>query len=322
MIHGQRALLTEDMQRVVDRLDKEDTSVASYREEYRRLLSNHGKMIRASLLLIFARSNPEDDNQPFNLDDPVIVGAAAIEMLHLATLVHDDVLDGADIRRNEPTTHAIYGNKTAIYMGDLLLSRYMEIMSTIAPDMAFIQEQAECIGKIVGGELLQESARGDIHVTRTYYERAIQGKTAELFRLACTNGVKLSQAHPRPNTLKTAHDFGHHIGMAFQIIDDIEDFDITHASGKPKLEDIREHIYTLPIIEAFEQDPSFADIIDDDDSLKVLDYFNHHPEPLTASKNVALKHIQQAKLALTNSNMNLSNIALLDDLTDKLAQRI
>ncbi|RBP97145.1 geranylgeranyl pyrophosphate synthase, partial [Bifidobacterium aemilianum] len=163
-------------------------------------------------------------------DSPLVTGAAAIEMLHLATLVHDDVLDDADTRRGRPTVHTTRGNKAAIYLGDLILSRYMEIMASIAPDTAFIREQAGTVCEIVGGELLQESARGDTAVTRAYYERAIRGKTAALFRLAATTGVKLGTSDPSPDLLAAAHDFGEHLGMAFQTIDDLGDFDVAHAT--------------------------------------------------------------------------------------------
>lgn len=322
MIHRQRTLLDTDMQHVVDKLKAEETSVTPYRKEYRRLLDNHGKMLRAALLLCFGRIQDEENDQPFRADSPLLTGAAAIEMLHLATLVHDDVLDDADTRRDQPTTHSVYGNKAAIYLGDLILSRYMEIMASIAPDTAFLQEQAGTVCEIVSGELLQESGRGNTHITREYYERVIQGKTAALFRLACTTGVKLSQANPDPDLLHSAHDFGQHLGMAFQIIDDIGDFDTSHASGKPKLEDIRENIYTLPVIEALASDQSFAQILEKHEPLSVVDYLTAHPEFIAASKSRANYHIQQAQRAVESVTTTPSVLDLLKDLTSTLAGQL
>ncbi|BDR53580.1 octaprenyl-diphosphate synthase [Bombiscardovia nodaiensis] len=298
MMHEQKALLDADLQQVVKRLNSEETSVEPYREDYRRLLKNHGKMIRASLLLIFARAHEGSPSQPLAFESPVVTGAAAIEMLHLATLVHDDVLDEANTRRGEPTVHTIRGNKAAIYLGDLILSRYMEIMAEIAPSTDFIREQAGTVCEIVGGELLQESARGNTSVTRAYYERAIGGKTAALFRLACTTGVKLGADSPSPELLPAAHDFGQHLGMAFQIIDDIGDFDVAHDSGKPKLEDIRDQIYTLPVILGLESDPSFQPIVELHDPLRVLDYLQAHPQLIEAAKDAARQEITQAQQAL------------------------
>ena len=117
MAEGQELLLRKDLERVVDRLHQERTHVAPYQEDYRRLLDNHGKMIRAAMVVLFARAGARNGGC---LGDTVITGAAAIEMLHLATLVHDDVLDNAPIRRNKPTVHTIRGNKAAIYLGDLI----------------------------------------------------------------------------------------------------------------------------------------------------------------------------------------------------------
>ena len=138
----QEMALQADMRRVVETLHREETNVTPYRHEYRQLLDNHGKMIRATLVVLFGRAANEDSGK---LDERVITGAAAIEMLHLATLVHDDVLDSAPIRRNQPTVHNTAGNKAAIYLGDLILSRYMEIMAEIAPSTDFLREQASTV---------------------------------------------------------------------------------------------------------------------------------------------------------------------------------
>ncbi|BDR54143.1 hypothetical protein KIMH_02540 [Bombiscardovia apis] len=322
MIHGQRALLDADLEQVVGRLHSEETSVAPYREDYRRLLDNHGKMIRASLVLMFGRAQAGSSSEPFAPESPVVTGAAAIEMLHLATLVHDDVLDEADTRRGQPTVHTIHGNKVAIYLGDLILSRYMEIMASIAPTTSFIQEQASTVCEIVGGELLQESGRGNTSVSRNYYEHAIQGKTAALFRLACTTGVHLSVDSPAPELLAAAHDFGQHLGMAFQIIDDIGDFDVAHNSGKPKLEDIREQIYTLPVILGLESDPAFHKIVELRDPLKVLDYLQAHPQLIEGTKEAARQEISQAQQALESAPINPKVASILNALARKLAAQV
>ncbi|KFI39436.1 polyprenyl synthetase [Bifidobacterium actinocoloniiforme DSM 22766] len=319
MTDRQRELLKGDMQQVIGRLEREETSVEPYQQDYRRLLNNHGKMVRAALVLIFGRAQESDDARPFGPDSLLVTGAAAIEMLHLATLVHDDVLDGADVRRGQPTVHRIRGNKAAIYLGDLILSRYMEIMASIAPSTAFIREQAGTVCEIVGGELLQESGRGDLTVTRAYYERAIQGKTAALFRLACLTGVKLSASEPEEGLLAAASAFGEHLGMAFQIIDDIGDFDVVHDSGKPKLEDIQDRIYTLPVILGLESDPTFKQVLEADDPLKVLDYLQAHPDLIEGAKAQARSQVSQARQALSCAPMASPVAGLLDRLAAKLA---
>jgi heptaprenyl diphosphate synthase len=322
MPNQQEFLLHNDLQRVVETLHQEEDTVTPYRDDYRRLLDNNGKMIRASLVLLFSYATQD---KLLAASNRVITAAAAIEMLHLATLVHDDVLDNASVRRNEPTMHVKHGNKAAIYMGDLILSRYMEIMAGIAPDTNFIVEQAHTVNEIVAGDLLQERARYDTNTTKEYYERAITGKTAALFRLAAITGIKLSSDSFSPRTLEQATSFGNHLGMAFQIVDDLEDFNVGHDTGKPKLEDIRDGIYTMPVILAMQADPSFVDIVKLDDPLKTLDYLTSHPQFMQQAKIEAIGHIDDAKGALTDKSyppLNAGTTTTLFKFLDRLISTI
>ena len=319
MAEGQELLLRKDLERVVDRLHQERSHVAPYQEDYRRLLDNHGKMIRAALVILFARAGIGAEGR---LDDTVITGAAAIEMLHLATLVHDDVLDNASIRRNKPTVHTIRGNKAAIYLGDLILSRYMEIMASIAPDTDFIREQAGTVCEIVGGELYQESDRHHTHITVDDYNRAISGKTAALFRLSCLTGIRLDGQPTDPALERTARDFGSNLGMAFQIIDDINDFDLDRDTGKPKLEDIRDGIYTLPVLLGFQEDENFRALVQQDDSDQVVDYFRTHPQLMVSSRQIAKDYLLHAADILADSPMDRGLRELLQRITAKLIAQV
>ncbi|MEK0307084.1 polyprenyl synthetase family protein [Bifidobacterium favimelis] len=318
MTGRQEDLLGRDMHRVVDKLHSERTHVTPYQEDYRRLLDNQGKMIRASMVLLFARAvDPTRRQAP----EEVITGAAAIEMLHLATLVHDDVLDQADMRRNRPTVHTVRGNKAAIYLGDLILSRYMEIMAGIAPDTAFIREQAGTVCEIVGGELYQESGRHNTDITVEYYDRAIGGKTAALFRLACLTGTHLGAAcADREGTARVqalegvARTFGENLGMAFQIMDDIEDFDVAHDTGKPKLEDIRDGIYTLPVLLGLQEDPSFKDLLERDRPGEVLGYLQAHATLIGRSRQAADSYLDRAEGALEDPAMDPGVTGVLKDM--------
>ena len=319
MAEGQELLLRKDLERVVDRLHQERTHVAPYQEDYRRLLDNHGKMIRAAMVVLFARAGARNRGR---LDDTVITGAAAIEMLHLATLVHDDVLDNAPIRRNKPTVHTIRGNKAAIYLGDLILSRYMEIMASIAPDTAFIREQAGTVCEIVGGELYQESDRHHTHITIDDYDRAISGKTAALFRLACLTGIRLDGQPTDPALEQTARDFGGNLGMAFQIIDDINDFDLDRDTGKPKLEDIRDGIYTLPVLLGFQEDENFRTLVQQDDPDRVVDYLRAHPQLMESSRQTAKDYLKRASDSLEDSHIDKGVRDLLQRITVKLTFQV
>lgn len=334
----QEMVLHRDMQRVVDALHAQETSVTPYADEYRTLLDTHGKMIRAMLVVLFARATPvpgqrndttqlpsqsdHADLRGGQLDQRVITGAAAIEMLHLATLVHDDVLDNAPIRRNQPTAHTIVGNKAAIYLGDLILSRYMEIMATIAPTTDFVREQSATVCEIVGGELLQESARHHTQTSIAYYNRAIGGKTAALFRLSCLTGIRLSQPEPDSKLLEAARTFGDDLGMAFQIIDDLEDFNIEHDTGKPKLEDVRDGIYTLPVLLGIEADSRFAADLEHSEPQDVLLYLRAHPELIEHSKAIVKEHLDAADQALTMMHMDAGIHKVLSDLLSKLLEQI
>lgn len=306
------------MQRVVDALHHEESNVTPYRQDYRNLLDNHGKMIRASLVLLFSYAIQE---RPEPAPEAIVTGAKAIEMLHLATLVHDDVLDNAPIRRNKPTVHTMRGNKAAIYLGDLILSRYMEVMASVAPNTAFVTYQAHTVNEIVAGDLLQESARHNTGITEEYYTRAVSGKTAALFRLACTTGLELSGVDPANPLITLARDYGENLGVAFQIMDDIEDFNVEHDTGKPKLEDIRDGIYTLPVILAMKEDPSFITLVKSDDPAKALDYLDVHPEYIERSKDTVRERCGKARQALgepAGDKLNADIKALLVKTLDKL----
>lgn len=289
----QEAILAQDLQRVKSRLHDEQSAVEPYANQYRALLDNHGKMLRGSLVILFARMQR---GAAARLDDSVITGAACIEMLHLATLVHDDVVDDADMRRNKPTVQTIVGNKAAIYLGDLILSRYIEIMAEIAPDLDFMRDQASILGKILNGELGQESARHHTATTIDHYISSITGKTAVLFEHSCITGLRLStDNYPNQSMIEAAAKFGRHLGIAFQIADDIEDFDLTDDTGKPKLEDISDGIFTLPVLIARDENPRITQMLRDNDVHAVLDYLHNNPQVMDASKSVAKKHVAQAK---------------------------
>lgn len=321
--------LRKELQRVVDTLHNEETSVTPYVNEYRELLDNQGKMLRSSLVIAFASAQAESIS-PVN--QTVITGAAAIEMLHLATLVHDDVLDNAPIRRNRPTAQIEVGNKAAIYLGDLILSRYMEIMATIAPDQEYYRSQAATVRVIVTGELLQESARLHADSTVHNYIQAISGKTAALFKLASQTGIRLSNASPRPKTpeqttvydmwVEAAGNFGEQLGIAFQIVDDIEDFNESHNTGKPKLEDISDGIYTLPVLLAIEEDRNFRALLEQGNTEAAVAYLREHQQYFERSRAIAKEYIGRARVILEGLEMRNDTRNLLIDLIDEFESQI
>ncbi|GKT03144.1 polyprenyl synthetase family protein [Furfurilactobacillus entadae] len=227
-----------------------DTSNDAINAQVTALLTNGGKFLRPGFFYLFAGLGP--DQEPSRLQS----GAAAIELLHVATLIHDDVLDVAEIRHGQPTLQVQNSNKIAIYTGDLLFTSYFAEILKAAETPAQIQAANTVMQAILGGELDQLTVNFDPHVTTTAYLNEIQGKTARLFEFAATFAVELS--HGRADLAATAGQIGLAIGTAYQIRDDILDYvaDATTAT-KPVQHDLRQGVYTLPLLLASQQDPDW-----------------------------------------------------------------
>lgn len=210
-----------------------------------RMIQAGGKLLRPAYQLLFAQLGTEQDR------DKTVALAAAVEMLHTATLIHDDIVDEADLRRNLPTIRSTFGNSTAVYAGDYLFVTCFKLMADYASSMRSLQKNSRSMEKILSGELGQMDYRYNYNVSLEAYLDNISGKTAELFALSCSMGALESGA----NSLltKKASDIGHNIGMAFQIIDDVLDYTQSETSiGKPVLEDVKQGVYSLPLIYALE----------------------------------------------------------------------
>lgn len=183
------------------------------------------------------------------ITDLSIKSAAMVELLHSATLIHDDVIDVSDLRRGAPSVNAIWGNKVSILIGDLFYSRILHRLAEIGdPEITHMVSTA--IKRVCEGELIQLQNGIDYGAIeeRTYFD-LIGKKTASLIAVACELGA-LSSASPNGAGARSAlKRFGEHIGMAFQIKDDVMDIVGTPESlGKPASHDLLEHTLTLPLI--------------------------------------------------------------------------
>ena len=205
-----------------------------------------GKLLRPAYQLLFSRFGPDQDREK------AVALAASIEMLHTATLIHDDIVDEADLRRNLPTVAARFGNDVAVYAGDYLFVCCFKLLADYAGSLRSLQLNSRSMEKILNGELGQMDRRYDLTMTVDQYLENISGKTAELFALSCTVGPLESGASEK--FAKECAQIGLNIGIAFQIIDDILDYsqDAT-AIGKPVLEDVRQGVYSLPLLLALEK---------------------------------------------------------------------
>lgn len=212
-----------------------------------------GKFARAGLVLMFARLNQKTISQEkLNI-------AAGIELFHLATLIHDDVIDEADQRRGIQAFHLAESNRIAIYAGDYLLAYAMRFLyQSGLNDFSGIEQKT--IELILNGELNQLKNVADPTMTIYRYLRQIKGKTALLFGLATVGGYQTESISRRQ--LKQAYYAGEEIGMAFQLIDDqLDFFQKQEQTGKPQLQDVMNGIYTAPLIRAIYQKPILKNLI-------------------------------------------------------------
>src|SRR5512135_3526566 len=240
----------EDLQRVETRLHdiplRSDLDLALVTEAIGHLLGSGGKRIRPSLTLLTGRLYPADV-------DKIVSLAAAVEMLHTATLVHDDVVDGSLLRRGSPTSNAKWSPGATILTGDYVFALAADLAAQ-TDNVRVMRIFARTLMTIVTGELRQQFSNVQYRQTRDDYFKRIYAKTASMFELATeAAGVLIGATEAQIVALKT---FGHDLGIAFQIMDDVLDF-IGDASqvGKPVANDLRQGIVTLPVIDYLDAHP-------------------------------------------------------------------
>jgi octaprenyl-diphosphate synthase len=234
--------IAEDMRRV-DAIIRERLSseVVLINQIGAHIVSAGGKRMRPAVVLLVARA------LGCRTDEPPLL-AAVIEFIHTATLLHDDVVDHADRRRGLKTANAVWGNSGAVLSGDFLYSRSFQMMVD-AGRMPIMRVLADTTNDIAQGEVLQLMNCGDPDVTEARYLRVIELKTARLFEAAGTLGAIAAEA-PDAVRQRMAR-FGHDLGMAFQIVDDLLDYQADpEESGKNLGTDLAEGKPTLPLIHA------------------------------------------------------------------------
>ncbi|HEX2852080.1 MAG TPA: polyprenyl synthetase family protein [Opitutaceae bacterium] len=179
--------------------------------------------------------------------------AAVVEMVHLATLVHDDIMDEADVRRSRRTAAREYGSTPAVLLGDALFAHALHL-ATQFPTTEICAAVSESTRRVCAGEIVQTLRRGSTNISRADYQRIIDLKTAELFRVSCFLGAKL--AGFEPGYVEAAAQFGRHLGIAYQIYDDLADFFGDESRiGKTLGTDLASGKLTLPLIALSERLP-------------------------------------------------------------------
>lgn len=212
-------------------------------EPLQRLLRTRGKRLRPSLVLAVAASRGKSPTET------AITCAAAVELVHLATLVHDDIMDKSATRWHAPTIQYQEGVGTALLVGDYLLAKACALAGTASPAAATLI--AETIATLCEGQARETADQHNLQRNKTTYFATIRDKTASLTRTACQLGALCAEL---PEVQKHAYaQYGENFGMAFQIIDDVLDLLAdTERSGKPAGNDIREGTYTLPVLLALQ----------------------------------------------------------------------
>lgn len=183
--------------------------------------------------------------------DEAVTGAVAVELVHLGSLYHDDVMDEADLRRTVDSVNARWGNLKAILAGDFLLARASELAASLGVEVAGLL--AATIGRLCEGQVLELKQAFDVARTEEDYLRSIAGKTASLLGSSCRIGGLVADL-PRDHT-EALTTFGHSYGMAFQVVDDVLDLVAdSEKLGKPAGHDLEEGVYTLPVILTLDSD--------------------------------------------------------------------
>ena len=242
LVASELALVEEEFERQA----RSNIQVIAYVGDYLR--ASGGKRVRPALTLLSAYAVGGDASRP-----NVVRMATVMEFLHTATLVHDDIIDNAETRRNRPSINSRFGNQTAVLMGDWL---YMSAFETSLQERSLpvLDILTAVTRKMTEGELLQLTLLGRTDVTEEQYFDVLRRKTAFLFSACCEIGAILGGAGPAER--RALRDYGLHLGTAFQLIDDLLDFTSdADALGKAAGVDLLEGKLTLPLIYLLEVEP-------------------------------------------------------------------
>src|SRR5512133_484885 len=250
------SLIANELQQVeleFERQARSNVQVIDYLGEYLR--ASGGKRVRPALTIL-ANYAVGGDGASYNS----IRMATVMEFLHTATLVHDDIIDSADTRRNRPTVNAVYGNETAVLMGDWL---YMSAFETSLSErsLPILDILTRVTRKMTEGELLQLTLLGRSDISEAQYLDVLQRKTYHLFSACCEVGAILGNASETQQA--ALRDYGLNLGTAFQLIDDLLDFTSTDdALGKAAGVDLLGGKVTLPLIYLVQSNPESKQMID------------------------------------------------------------
>jgi octaprenyl-diphosphate synthase len=259
------------------------------------IISHTGKRLRPILVLLSAKLVGQ-------VTPHAMKSAILIELLHTATLLHDDVVDESELRRGSPTVNAIWKNKVAILSGDYLFAKVLENLVELRENQSF-KILSQVSQRMSQGELLQIERNRDYFMDESIYYRLIADKTASLIAASCELGALTSKAPNAAEHAEKLKNFGENLGIAFQIKDDLLDYvGNQHRTGKPVGNDIIENKITLPLLYVLkkmppEQTRQIIEIFENDQSaenVEKIQQFVRENGGLQYAERQAEKFIQQA----------------------------
>jgi heptaprenyl diphosphate synthase len=256
------------------------------------------------------------------VSDDVITGAVAVELVHLGSLYHDDVIDEASTRRGVESVNHRWSNIVAILAGDFLLARASSLAASLGVEVAGIL--AATIGELCQGQVLELQRLYDVSRDEAAYFGSIEGKTASLMATACRIGAIVGGLDRRAVDALT--EYGRHVGMVFQIVDDVLDLTATDEElGKPSGLDLAEGIYTLPVIYALRESTELRELLGrplDGDAVALGRRLTCANGSITAALQVAQTHVESAVAALADAKVDATVGEALTRLCRQILDRV
>jgi octaprenyl-diphosphate synthase len=297
-----------EVDRVIRQRLRSDVTLINQIANY--IIGAGGKRIRPRLVLLFARALGQEGPSRFEL-------AAIVEFIHTATLLHDDVVDESSMRRGRETANALFGNAASVLVGDFLYSRAFQMMVSVG-SMRVLEVLADATNVIAEGEVLQLINMHDPDTSVQDYLRVIRYKTAKLFEASARLGAVIAAATPQLE--EACADYGRSLGTAFQLVDDLLDYEGDPSQlGKNVGDDLREGKPTLPLLMAMErgtlQERNLlrqAIVHGEVERLRDIAAIVRRTGALEATREAARAETRKAQASLTNLPAGLAKEALLE----------
>ncbi|WP_314406211.1 polyprenyl synthetase family protein [uncultured Gemella sp.] len=313
MLKQYEILVQDVLEDIFDITRSEDDKLNEIIKKY---FLNGGKRVRVLLLLMCAKLG----NFELNKKD-IIRMASIVEIIHTASLIHDDIIDNAEIRRGSVTMNKLHGDEFALRVGDYLFAVVLREVARFDDERVHYY-LADTLKELCIGELIQEDGLYNINTRRLDYLKKIKRKTAILIAFACVAGSIVSKASDE--NIKSAFSYGYYLGMSYQIIDDYLDFaGGAENLGKEVGQDLMNGNITLPALLAKEKNSElFSDFTrdtTDEEKEEIINFIKNDEEILMNTLNISRRYLEKAQISIENLNPNVKSE--LTFIMNKLARR-